>query len=158
MTFTTISTWQWCSGCLSYYLINRRCMYYLCYLYLFMYTVDQHNFRIKWCPCRLIITRRVPLVRKKLWCSGRVSRSCSTCGTLRVALGTNPVICLNEYGKDNWNISVFIYDTDILKGKTKYYISIKVGFSFFNCLFIISPLSEMMWSSKCFFTYEYTHI
>jgi hypothetical protein len=50
--------------------------------------------------------------------SGRVSSSCSTSGTRRVNLVTNPVIShkrRKERGSvyDKWNISAVICDTDI---------------------------------------------
>ena len=32
-------------------------MFYLCYLYLFTYIDAQRDFHIKWCSCRLIVTR-----------------------------------------------------------------------------------------------------
>jgi hypothetical protein len=40
--------------------------FHLCYLYLFTNTGLQHDFKIRWCSCRLAITRRVPLVETKL--------------------------------------------------------------------------------------------
>ena len=39
---------------------------YLCYLYLLTYNGVQHDFHIRWCSCRVTITRRVSLVEKKL--------------------------------------------------------------------------------------------
>ena len=37
-------------------------MFYLCYLFLFTHTVVQHDFNIRWCSCRLTVTRRVKLL------------------------------------------------------------------------------------------------
>jgi hypothetical protein len=51
--------------------------------------------------------------------SGRVSSSCSSSGTRRGNLVTNPVIC-HEWGK--WNISMVICDTDIPYRSTKYIV------------------------------------
>jgi hypothetical protein len=34
-------------------------MFYLCYLYLFTYIDVKHDFHIRWCSCRLTVTRRV---------------------------------------------------------------------------------------------------
>ena len=36
-------------------------------LYLFMYTGLLHDFHIRWCSCRLTVTRRVSLVRQEIW-------------------------------------------------------------------------------------------
>ena len=57
------------------------------------------------------VTRTPLKTGGELWCSGRVSRSCSTNGTRRGNLVTKPVIS-HEWGKDcevftsgyNWNI------------------------------------------------------
>ena len=49
----------------------------------------------------------------ELGCSGKVDTFCSTSGTRRVNLVTNPVIS-HEWGKDDkWNISMIICDTAI---------------------------------------------
>jgi len=37
-------------------------------------------------------------------CSGRVSRSCSICGTRRVTYGTNPMIS-HECGEDHMTVA-----------------------------------------------------
>ena len=65
-------------------------------------------------------TTRIPLkTGGELRCSRRVTSSCSTYGTCRVTLVTNPVIS-HERGKaqivndyDKQNITVVIWDTDI---------------------------------------------
>jgi len=45
-------------------------------------------------------TTRTPLkIGDERKCSGRISSSCSTCGTRRVTLVTNPVV-YHEWGKD----------------------------------------------------------
>jgi hypothetical protein len=41
-------------------------IFHLCYLYLFTYTIVQHDFHIKWCSCRLTVTRRVSLMEQEL--------------------------------------------------------------------------------------------
>jgi hypothetical protein len=48
------------------------------------------------------VTRTPVKTEVELMCSGRVSSSCSTSGTRRVNLGTNPVIS-REWGK-NWEV------------------------------------------------------
>jgi hypothetical protein len=41
-------------------------MFYLCYLYVFTDTDVHHDFHIKWCLCRLTVTRRLSLVKEQL--------------------------------------------------------------------------------------------
>jgi hypothetical protein len=52
----------------------------------------KHTHRIK---DRVIITRTPLKTGGELRCPGRVSSTCSTCGTRRIILVTNPVICHN---------------------------------------------------------------
>jgi hypothetical protein len=39
---------------------------FICYLYLFTLTGDQHDFHFTWCSCLLTIARRVPLLKQEL--------------------------------------------------------------------------------------------
>jgi hypothetical protein len=41
-------------------------MFYLCYLYLFMYTGMEQDFHIRWCSCHLKVAWQVPLVELEL--------------------------------------------------------------------------------------------
>ena len=64
------------------------------------------------------VTRNPLKTGGELMCSGRVSSSCSTSGTRRVNLVTNPVINHKRRKErrsvyDKWNISAVICDTDI---------------------------------------------
>ena len=46
--------------------LYRGYVLYLRYLYLFTYTGVQPDLHIRWCSCRLTVTRRVPIVEQKL--------------------------------------------------------------------------------------------
>ena len=47
-------------------LFCRWFMFYICYLYLFMYTGVQHDFHIRWCLCRLTVIWLVSHVEQEL--------------------------------------------------------------------------------------------
>ena len=55
-------------------------MFYLCYLYIFMYTSVKHDFHIRRSSCRLPVTRRVSLIEQEL-------------PTLPEHMSSHPVLC-----------------------------------------------------------------
>jgi hypothetical protein len=57
MMFATISTIRIVSN-----MFCRGFMFYLCYFYLFKNNGIQHDFHIRWCSCRLAVTRWMPHV------------------------------------------------------------------------------------------------
>jgi len=83
-----------CSVRLYYYLLCRRFMFYLCFLYLFTYTGVQHEFPVRRCWCHLTVTRMVTIVEQELltlpehlssprvFCGVRVARSLFFCVVL----------------------------------------------------------------------------
>jgi hypothetical protein len=79
----------------------------------------------------------------ELRCSGRVSSSCSTSGTRRVYLVTNPVIS-REWGKD---IRVYVYCLYMpdLKYNFLYFVCI-LSSAFIQEIFLRSLLDNLRWS------------
>ena len=55
-----------CSVRLYYYLLCRRFMFYLCFLYLFTHTDVQHDFHVRWFWCDSPVIRRVTIVEQEL--------------------------------------------------------------------------------------------
>ena len=56
----------WCSVRLECHLLYSECVLNSCYLYLFTCADVQRDFYIRWCSCRLTVTRRVSQVEQEL--------------------------------------------------------------------------------------------
>jgi len=68
-------------------------MFYLCYMYVLTNTGVLHDFHIKWCSCRLTVTRRVSHLEQELLTRPEHLSSPPVFNEVRVARSLFSVYC-----------------------------------------------------------------
>ena len=148
-------------------------MFYPCYLYLFTYSGAQRDFHIRWCSCRLAVTRQVSLVERELLAlpehmstpsgfSGiRVARSWTLyvvfCRSLFVLFILVIVFChfsIYDFWLPLWYLQPFLRISLIIKKKSTFWRRVLPFISYFQFLSLL--VNWNIFTDDCFWiTHHY---